>query len=138
MSAELAPRPAHVPAELVFDFDVHDPPGAADDYHAALKQLHTLGVPDIFWTRRKGGHWVATRGECDFVTDFAQHLPIQVFVSIVDVPAEQIFAIGGKDKTVDEEWLPRIPDFEILPGSKPGLSAGVNGTIYSLPLRWDT
>ena len=29
------------------------------------------------------------RGRCDFVTDFAQHLPIQVFMSIVDVPAER-------------------------------------------------
>ncbi len=27
-------------------------------------------------------------GGCDFVTDFAQHLPIQVFMSIVNVPAE--------------------------------------------------
>lgn len=26
------------------------------------------------------------RGKCDFVTDFAQHLPIQVFMSIVNVP----------------------------------------------------
>jgi cytochrome P450 len=27
------------------------------------------------------------KGRCDFVVDFAQHLPIQVFMSIVDVPA---------------------------------------------------
>ena len=27
------------------------------------------------------------RGQCDFVVDFAQHLPIEVFMSIVDVPA---------------------------------------------------
>ena len=27
------------------------------------------------------------RGRCDFVTEFAQHLPIQVFMSIVNVPA---------------------------------------------------
>jgi cytochrome P450 len=27
------------------------------------------------------------RGHCDFVQDFAQHLPIEIFMSIVDVPA---------------------------------------------------
>ena len=30
---------------------------------------------------------IKPRGRCDFVADFAQHLPIQVFMSIVDVPA---------------------------------------------------
>jgi cytochrome P450 len=156
--------PAHVPTELVFDFDLYHPPGAEIDFHAALKRLHEPLVPDIFWTPRNGGHWVLTRGDdihqvfadserfsnqnltvpksgappiplfpifldppkhgiyralinpwfspkavaalesqaraiaiqlveklrpqgrCDFVRDFAQHLPIQVFMSIVDVP----------------------------------------------------
>jgi cytochrome P450 len=157
--------PAHVPAELVFDFDIYNPPGAREDFQLSIKRLHTSGCPEIFWTPRNGGHWVATRGEdiysifadyahfssrlltvpksrqgpiplypifadppahtsyrslinptfapkgvaalegkarelairlveelrpkgeCEFVTDFAQHLPIEVFMSIVDVPA---------------------------------------------------
>jgi cytochrome P450 len=157
--------PAHVPAHLVIDFDIYNPPGAETDYQLSLKQLHVQGCPDIFWTPRNGGHWVATRGEdiyailadythfssrmltvpksrqgavplfpifadppahttyralinptfspkgvaaletkardlairlveqlrprggCEFVTEFAQHLPIEVFMSIVDVPA---------------------------------------------------
>ncbi|HLZ99899.1 MAG TPA: cytochrome P450 [Steroidobacteraceae bacterium] len=159
------PVPAHVPPELVFDFDVYNPPGADVDFHGALKRLHDEHYPDIFWSTANGGHWVATRGEdihkifadyqnfsshkltvpassappiplypifadppqhglyrallnpsfspkavatleararalavklvedlkprggCDFVVDFAQHLPIEVFMSIVDVPA---------------------------------------------------
>jgi len=157
--------PAHVPPELVFDFDVYNPPGADIDFHGALKRLHDENYPDIFWSTANGGHWVAIRGEdihkifadyqnfsshrltvpvssappfplfpifadppehglyrallnpsfspkavaaleararalaiklvedlrprgrCDFVVDFAQHLPIEVFMSIVDVPA---------------------------------------------------
>jgi cytochrome P450 len=151
--------------ELVRDFDLYNPPGATDDFHLALKQLHAPDIPEIFWTPRNGGHWVITRGEdiyrvfadherfssayltvpqssappfplypifldppahgayralinptfspkavaaletkaralairlveeiqprgrCDFVTEFAQHLPIEVFMSIVNVPA---------------------------------------------------
>jgi cytochrome P450 len=30
---------------------------------------------------------IKSRGRCDFVTEFAQHLPIQVFMSIVNVPS---------------------------------------------------
>ena len=157
--------PAHVPANLVYDFDVYNAAAQDEDFHLAIKKLHDPGVPEVFWTPRNGGHWVLTRGEdihkvfadyehfsshaltvprasappipmypifldppdhtafralinpwfspkavaglepkaralaiqlieeikprgrCDFVTDFAQHLPIQVFMSIVDVPA---------------------------------------------------
>ena len=56
------PRPAHVPAELEYDFDFLAPPGALDDVQLAWKRLHQV-APDIFWTPRNGGHWVATRGE---------------------------------------------------------------------------
>ena len=54
--------PDHVPPERVYDFDFLDPPGASDDVHLAWKRLHAE-APDIFWTPRNGGHWVATRGE---------------------------------------------------------------------------
>ena len=55
--------PAHVPADLVFDFDIYNPPGASEDFHLALKQLHAPQYPDIFWSPCNGGHWIATRGE---------------------------------------------------------------------------
>lgn len=35
-----------------------------------------------------------------------------------------------------QEWLPRIPDFQMAPGGKVGMRSGVNGTIYQLPLSW--
>ncbi|HSV45800.1 MAG TPA: cytochrome P450, partial [Ramlibacter sp.] len=64
MTSATAPAdsiPAHVPASLVHDFDLYNVPVDDGDYHAALKRLHEAGVPDIFWTPRNGGHWVATR-----------------------------------------------------------------------------
>ncbi|AEG51164.1 Camphor 5-monooxygenase [Sphingobium chlorophenolicum L-1] len=58
----LAPRPDHVPADLVRDFNIYDVPGAAEDVQAAYAAIQQAN-PDIFWTPHNGGHWVATRGE---------------------------------------------------------------------------
>nr|WP_047166168.1 cytochrome P450 [Sphingomonas sp. Y57] len=62
MERPLAPRPEHVPADLVRDFDLYDIPGAAEDIQAAYRAIQQAS-PDIFWTPHNGGHWVATRGE---------------------------------------------------------------------------
>ena len=54
--------PAHVPPELVFDFDLFDIPGAQEDVQLAIRAFQQ-DCPDIFWTPRNGGHWVATRAD---------------------------------------------------------------------------
>lgn len=54
--------PAHVPPGLIYDFDMYDIPGAADDVQLAYRAVQQA-APDIFWTPRNGGHWVATRAE---------------------------------------------------------------------------
>lgn len=58
---QLAACPAHVPLELVMDIDVYDPPGVSEDVHLGWKRLHDAGAPDVIWTPRNGGHWIATR-----------------------------------------------------------------------------
>jgi cytochrome P450 len=58
----LALKPAHVPEELVVDFNFHDLEGSEDDVQGAYAAVQRAN-PDIFWTPRNGGHWVATRGE---------------------------------------------------------------------------
>ena len=62
MEGDLAARPDHVPADLVRDFDLYNIPGADEDVQAAYAAIQRSS-PDIFWTPRNGGHWVATRGE---------------------------------------------------------------------------
>ncbi|MES2258348.1 MAG: cytochrome P450 [Pseudomonadota bacterium] len=52
--------PAHVPQELVVDFNFMNPPGGEDDIHLAWASLHD--GPDIVWSPYNGGHWIATRG----------------------------------------------------------------------------
>lgn len=55
--------PPHVPRELVFDYDLYYPEGAARDVQLAIKRLQDQKYPEIFWSPRNGGHWVATRGD---------------------------------------------------------------------------
>jgi cytochrome P450 len=61
-SEGLAPLPPHVPAHLVVDFDMYNPPNVAAGLQEAWTTLQAPGVPDLVWTRRNGGHWIATRG----------------------------------------------------------------------------
>jgi cytochrome P450 len=56
----LAERPAHVRPEWVLDFDLFNLPGAQEDVQLAMRAFQQAG-PDLFWTPRNGGHWVATR-----------------------------------------------------------------------------
>lgn len=62
-TAALAPVPPHVPANRVIDFDVYNPAGIEHGFHQAWMRLHGEGVPDLVWTPRNGGHWIATRGQ---------------------------------------------------------------------------
>ena len=56
-------RPSHVPAELVVDFDVYNPPNVEQDLQLAWKAFQDSGVPEVVWSVRNGGHWMPTRGK---------------------------------------------------------------------------
>ncbi len=170
--------PDHVPSGRVLDYDSFQVDAPDGDFAAAMVRLRDSGVPDLFWTQRNGGHWVATdaafirqiledaetfsskamrvpkeanptppiiplmidppdhavyrrlistsmtpsevkklalrareicvgvidqlepRGECEFVADFAQKMPIAVFMGMLDLPDE--------DKPVIMAFVDRI------------------------------
>jgi cytochrome P450 len=54
-------RPDHVALDQIIDFDIFAPPGGHDDFYGAWKTLHGPDVPEMVWTPRNGGHWIATR-----------------------------------------------------------------------------
>ena len=56
------PKPPHVPAALVRDWDFVEFGVGTDDIQAAYHEIQQDN-PDIFWTPENGGHWVATRAE---------------------------------------------------------------------------
>lgn len=71
--------PTHVPRELVLDFNVFSPTASdSEDVFEAFQQMLTSGVPDIFWTRHNGGHWVVTRA--DYIREV--YLDYQTFSNI--------------------------------------------------------
>lgn len=57
-----ATLPTNVPRERVVDVDLYNPPGIEDGYHEAWKRLQAPGTPELVWTARNGGHWIATSG----------------------------------------------------------------------------
>jgi cytochrome P450 len=52
--------PAHVPPELIFDFDIYADPRVTDEVQASYAQAIER-APDIFYTPRNGGHWMVRR-----------------------------------------------------------------------------
>jgi len=58
-SVGLADKPAHVPQNLVRDWDFGDPAESTGGPMAVVRHLRQM--PDVFWTPRNGGHWVVTR-----------------------------------------------------------------------------
>jgi cytochrome P450 len=62
VSASFAGLPEHVHPALLRDFDIFQWPGSETDPHRALLAFQR-DAPEIFWTPRNGGHWVAIRAE---------------------------------------------------------------------------
>jgi cytochrome P450 len=56
-------RPPHIPADRVYDVDMYALDGIEEGYHEAWKRVQKPGVPDMIWTPRTGGHWIATSGD---------------------------------------------------------------------------
>ena len=63
--ATLAPdtRPQNVPADRVHDIDMYALADIAEGFHEAWSKACPPGTPDLIWTPRTGGHWIATNGE---------------------------------------------------------------------------
>ncbi len=55
-------RPSHVPAERVVDIDIYVPPGLERGFHHAWADVQANN-PEIVWTPRNEGHWIALGGE---------------------------------------------------------------------------
>ncbi len=64
LNISLAERPAHVRPEQVVDFDFFGFDAAdGDSQWKMVSAFHSTSVPDVFWTPRNSGHWVAARAD---------------------------------------------------------------------------
>jgi camphor 5-monooxygenase len=55
--------PAHIPPALVHDHNIYD--YDSKDPFLAIHELLESGVPEVFWTRNNGGHWVVLGAEAN-------------------------------------------------------------------------
>ena len=205
--------PAHVPRELVRDFNYFDTRGEPDIWQH-FRKLHE--GPDLFWSPHLGGHWVPTRykdieaifandkdfsnevqslprnpivipllehdgtmhtdfrrllapffaakgmrrleqfsreltvsliedfrarGECDFVAEFTQKMPIMILMSLIDLPMEdkpylmQISEdiVRSGDSATQEAAFARV--FEYMNSQIPKRRANPGDDIFSAVIR---
>jgi cytochrome P450 len=87
---EMASVPAHVPANLVFDFDIYADPRVGDDVQGSYAEA-IEAAPDIFFTPRNGGHWMVRRFEAisEIVKD-PEHFSVRE-MQIPRVPNPPVF-----------------------------------------------
>lgn len=87
--SKAAPRPAHIPDSVVYDFDMFQDPAYLRDPHQRVLELQAV-APPIFWTPRNGGHWVlqghaanfeAARDTEAFSSEIMPHEMIEQFLS---------------------------------------------------------
>lgn len=64
--------PAHVPRDLIVDFDVYAPASPGEDFHASWVRFQASAPGPIVWSPRYGGHWIAVRG-ADILEIHADH-----------------------------------------------------------------
>ncbi len=219
----MTPAPAHVPPDRIVDFDIFQPPGVEQDYFAAWRALQRPGAPDLVWTPRNGGHWIATggavvrslwgdaaalssevlavtpglgdvmrfiplqldapdhapfrnavmrgfgnvhivamepqvvalandlidgliaRGRCEFVEEFAEVLPVNIFLTLIDVPVEDRprLRVFGKqltrpDGSMTVEQLAQAVDDYLWPFLKARLEtpgSDLFSRILSVPIK---
>src|SRR5579859_1027231 len=59
------PKPPHVPASLVYEFDYFVDPDFVPNPHERALDI-ARSAPPVFWTPRQGGHWVLLSHAANF------------------------------------------------------------------------
>lgn len=80
-----APRPAHVPPDLVRDIDMYALDGIEAGYHEAWAALKAADTPKLVWTPLTGGHWIAMDGP--LVREIYEH-PEMFSSEVIFLPKE--------------------------------------------------
>ncbi len=123
--------PDHVPPERIRDVDIYCLPGQNEDFHAAWKALQDSS-PNLIWTPRNEGHWIALRGE---VLSEVQSNHVRFSSRVIKVPKSIGELQNMIPTTVDP---PEHRPYRILlnerlaPGAVRGMREHVRQTAISL------
>jgi cytochrome P450 len=87
--------PAHVPPDLVYDFDYNTDPAYCSDPHARAEDLLKT-APPIFWSPYNNGHWIIQKYDAcyealrDAATFSSEHFSLEEFEMIMaSLPEDQ-------------------------------------------------
>lgn len=113
---DIVERPAHVPADAVFDFDYHRDSALFVDPHDRVIEL--VGqAPGLFWTPHNGGHWMAF-GYDQVFRVLREHA---TFSSALMPP--EVAAMMENFRTPDGSRIPRMTPIFLDPPSHTRLRA---------------
>ena len=129
----IRPRPAHIPAERVIDYDVYRGafPGTASGLHDGLYQLAEQHGRGIFWTPHNGGHWFINDFELLFDAARQPELFSSTEMTIPPVPEEPRLIPLFLDPP--EHGLFRAPLMrQFTPGKMAGMEDGIRSFTNEL------
>ena len=86
-----APARADIPDRLITDVDIFNLDGFQNDVQLAWRRLQQT-YPDIFWTPKNGGHWIATRAaDIKYIQSEHQFFSnSQIFIPATQLPSKLI------------------------------------------------
>lgn len=123
--------PPHVSQDRVFDYDLFHDRRLEKDVRLGMMSLFD-DAPDIFWTPRNGGHWVATRADDIEVieTDYARFSThsVQVPKKPDALPRELPLELDPPRHTAFRKPL----TLALLPGNIARMEAGIRDLTVSL------
>lgn len=80
-SGDLAPRPSHVPANRVVDFNLHQPVPGGQSVHELWCELMAQAAHDVMWTPHNGGHWLVLDPElCETILTASNRFSSRVVI----------------------------------------------------------
>jgi cytochrome P450 len=84
-------RRPDIPETLVADVDIFNLDGVQDDVQLAWRRLQQA-YPDIFWTPKNGGHWIATRAADirHIQSEYQSFSNSQTFIPATQLPSKLI------------------------------------------------
>ena len=124
--------PAHVPRDLIVDFDVYAPATPGEDFHAAWVRFQDeMRDRPLVWSPRYGGHWIVTRGR-DVVDVYNDHARFSSGANTVP-PATSRAPLGAIVlDPPDHAPFRAFLDEALSPRVVRGMAAGVRDLAVSL------
>jgi camphor 5-monooxygenase len=126
--------PASVPDARLHDFNIYDYGGA--DPFEKIHEMHRASVPELFWTRNNGGHWIAlgAKAIAEISADNTRFSSIRPIVPDSQNLAEPIFIPLTSDPPLHAGYRSVVAPL-FMPKHIASLEEGLNSYADEVALR---